>query len=57
MIVDLGTSQFCSTPKNFDAPKSFYQKPGFDVFRGDISQNWLIKNDATAIRIFQGNFD
>jgi len=38
--------------------KAFYEKLGFEVFGGDISQNWLIlKNGPHAIGLFQGMFD
>ena len=38
--------------------KSFYENLGFQVFGGDISQNWLImKNGNCTIGLFQGMFE
>jgi len=37
---------------------AFYEKLGFKIFVGDISQNWLIlKNGEHAIGLFQGMFE
>jgi hypothetical protein len=36
----------------------FYEKLGFEIFGGDISQNWLIlKNGDHVIGLFQGMFE
>ena len=44
--------------KDIKASKDFYEKFGFQVFHGDITQNWLIlKNDDTTIGLFQGMFE
>jgi hypothetical protein len=44
--------------KDIKASKAFYEKLGFKVFVGDISQNWLIlKNGEHAIGLFQGMFE
>ena len=44
--------------KDIEASKSFYEKLGFDVFGGDISQNWLIlKCGDHVIGLFQGMFE
>ena len=41
-----------------EASKTFYQKLGFTVFGGDITQNWLIlKNGDHIIGLFQGMFE
>ena len=38
--------------------EDFYEKLGFEVFGGDISQNWLIlKNGDHVIGLFQGMFE
>jgi len=38
--------------------KSFYEKLGFQVFGGDMSQNWLImKNENCIIGLFQSMFE
>ena len=44
--------------KDIEASKAFYEKLGFTVFHGDITQNWLIlKNGNTVIGLFQGMFE
>ena len=44
--------------KDIHASKDFYERLGFSVFAGDITQNWLImKSGAAAIGLFQGMFD
>ena len=44
--------------KDIQASKSFYENLGFQVFGGDMSQNWLImKNDSCIIGLFQGMFE
>jgi catechol 2,3-dioxygenase-like lactoylglutathione lyase family enzyme len=44
--------------KDIEASKEFYEKLGFKVFGGDITQNWLIlKNGEHVIGLFQGMFD
>jgi predicted lactoylglutathione lyase len=44
--------------KDIHASKAFYEKLGFKVFGGDISQNWLIlKNGDSIVGLFQGMFD
>jgi predicted enzyme related to lactoylglutathione lyase len=44
--------------KDIKASKAFYEKLGFKVFVGDISQNWLIlKNGEHVIGLFQGMFE
>jgi catechol 2,3-dioxygenase-like lactoylglutathione lyase family enzyme len=54
----LGTFSVSLAVKDIAASKSFYEKLGFEVFGGDISQNWLImKHGEHAIGLFQGMFD
>jgi lactoylglutathione lyase len=56
--MELGAFSVSLTVKDIKASKDFYEKLGFEVFVGDISQNWLVmKNGAHAIGLFQGMFD
>lgn len=55
----LGAFSISLTVKDIHASKAFYEKLGFSVFGGDITQNWLImKNgDDHIIGLFQGMFE
>lgn len=56
--MELGNFSISLTVKDIKASKAFYEKLGFKVFMGDISQNWLIlKNGLTVIGLFQGMFE
>lgn len=56
--MDLGAFSISLAVKDIDASKAFYEKFGFEVFGGDLSQNWLImKNEDTIIGLFQGMFE
>lgn len=56
--MQLGAFSISLAVKDIKASKDFYEKFGFQVFHGDITQNWLIlKNDDTTIGLFQGMFD
>ena len=56
--MELGAFSISLTVKDIEASKVFYEKLGFKVFGGDISQNWLIlKNGEHVIGLFQGMFD
>jgi len=56
--MQLGAFSISLTVKDIKASKDFYEKFGFQVFHGDITQNWLIlKNDDTTIGLFQGMFE
>lgn len=56
--MELGAFSISLSVKDIYASKAFYEKLGFKVFTGDISQNWLIlKNGDHVIGIFQGMFD
>lgn len=56
--MELGTFSVSLTVKDIQVSYEFYQKLGFTIFGGDISQNWVIlKNDRTVIGLFQGMFD
>lgn len=55
--MNLGTFSISLAVKDINASKAFYEKLGFQVFMGDISQNWLIlKNGDHVIGLFQGMF-
>jgi len=56
--MELGAFSISLAVKDIEASKAFYEKLGFKVFMGDISQNWLIlKNGEHTIGLFQGMFD
>ena len=56
--MELGAFSISLAVKDIEASKAFYEKLGFKVFHGDISQNWLIlKNGDTVIGLFQGMFE
>jgi catechol 2,3-dioxygenase-like lactoylglutathione lyase family enzyme len=56
--MQLGAFSISLAVKDIIASKTFYEKFGFKVFGGDISQNWLImKNGDTIIGLFQGMFE
>jgi predicted enzyme related to lactoylglutathione lyase len=56
--MELGAFSISLVVKDIKASKAFYEKLGFKVFMGDISQNWLIlKNGEHAIGLFQGMFE
>jgi len=56
--MELGAFSISLAVKDIKASKAFYEKLGFKVFVGDISQNWLIlKNGEYAIGLFQGMFE
>ena len=56
--MELGAFSISLAVKDIKASKEFYEKLGFKIFGGDISQNWLIlKNGEAVIGIFQGMFE
>jgi catechol 2,3-dioxygenase-like lactoylglutathione lyase family enzyme len=56
--MELGNFSISLAVKDIQASKDFYEKLGFQVFMGDISQNWLIlKNGDHVIGLFQGMFE
>jgi len=56
--MELGAFSVSLAVNDIEASKAFYEKLGFEVFAGDLSQNWLIlKNSAHVIGLFQGMFD
>ena len=56
--MELGAFSVSLAVKDIGASQSFYEKLGFEVFGGDISENWLImKNGDCVIGLFQGMFE
>jgi len=56
--MELGNFSISLAAKDIQASKTFYEKLGFEVFMGDISQNWLImRNGEHVIGLFQGMFE
>ena len=56
--MQLGAFSISLTVKDIAASLAFYQKLGFEIFGGDIAQNWLIlKNGDAIIGLFQGMFE
>jgi catechol 2,3-dioxygenase-like lactoylglutathione lyase family enzyme len=56
--MQLGAFSISLAVKDIEASKSFYEKFGFKVFAGDLSQNWLIlKNGDHVVGLFQGMFE
>ena len=51
----LGAFSVSLNVKDINKSKSFYENLGFQVFGGEINQNWLImKNENCIIGLFQG---
>ena len=56
--MELGAFSISLAVRDIKASKAFYEKLGFTVFGGDISQHWLIlKNGNHVIGLFQGMFE
>lgn len=56
--MELGAFSVSLNVKDLKTSKSFYEKLGFQVFGGDMAQNWLImKNGDHVIGLFQGMFE
>jgi lactoylglutathione lyase len=56
--MDLGAFSVSLSVKDIGLSKAFYEKLGFEVVMGDMSQNWLIlKNGEHVIGLFQGMFE
>lgn len=56
--MELGAFSISLAVKDIEASRTFYERLGFEVFGGDISQNWLIlKNGDHVIGLFQGMFE
>lgn len=56
--MNLGAFSVSLAVKDIKASKDFYEKLGFEVAGGDISQNWVIlRNNDHVIGLFQGMFE
>jgi catechol 2,3-dioxygenase-like lactoylglutathione lyase family enzyme len=56
--MELGAFSVSLAVQDIEASRDFYAKLGFEVFGGDITQNWLIlRNGDTVIGLFQGMFE
>ncbi|SOC24354.1 catechol 2,3-dioxygenase-like lactoylglutathione lyase family enzyme [Ureibacillus xyleni] len=56
--MELGAFSVSLNVKDIHQSKAFYEDLGFQVFGGDIAQNWLImKNEDSIIGLFQGMFE
>ncbi len=56
--MELGAFSISLAVKDIKASEAFYEKLGFEVFHGDIKQNYLImKNGDHVIGLFQGMFE
>jgi lactoylglutathione lyase len=54
----LGAFSVSLNVKDIHVSKEFYENLGFQVFGGEITQNWLImKNENCIIGLFQGMFE
>lgn len=54
----LGAFSVSLNVKDINVSKTFYENLGFQVFGGNITQNWLImKNEDCIIGLFQGMFE
>jgi lactoylglutathione lyase len=52
--MELGPFSMSLVVKDIETSKQFYEKLGFEIFAGDITQNWLImKNGDHTIGLFQ----
>ncbi len=56
--MELGAFSISLAVKDLVASKQFYVALGFEVFAGELSNNYLImKNKGTLIGLFQGMFE
>lgn len=56
--VELGAFSISLSVSDIAASSVFYEKLGFEVTGGDITQRWLVlKNGETVIGLFQGMFE
>ena len=53
--MQLGAFSISLAVANIEVSKAFYEKLGFQIYAGDLSQNWLImKNGESNVGLFQG---
>jgi len=56
--MELGNFSVSLAVKDLVLSRSFYEKLGFEIFGGDLSQGWLImKSPSCTIGLFQGMFE
>ena len=56
--MELGGFSISLAVKDIEVSRGFYEKLGFAVFVGDVSQKWLIlKNGNAVIGLFEGMFE
>ncbi|WHT48569.1 VOC family protein [Sporosarcina thermotolerans] len=56
--MELGAFSISLSVKDINKSKLFYESLGFQIFGGEIKQNWLImKNNNCIIGLFQGMFE
>lgn len=56
--MELGAFSVSLSVKNIERSKTFYEKLGFQVFMGNLEENWLIlKNGTCVLGLFQGMFE
>jgi lactoylglutathione lyase len=56
--MELGAFSISLTVKDIKASKAFYEKLGFKMFAGELSQNWaILKNGVHLVGLFQGMFE
>jgi catechol 2,3-dioxygenase-like lactoylglutathione lyase family enzyme len=56
--MELGAFSVSLAVQDIEASRDFYAKLGFEVFGGEITQNWLIlKNGQAVIGLFEGMFE
>ncbi len=56
--MELGAFSISLAVEDLGASRAFYEKFGFEVIGGDLSQNWqILRNGGHTIGIFQGMFE
>lgn len=56
--MELGAFSVSLAVSDIHVSKGFYENLGFEVFGGEIDENWLImKNGEATIGLFQGMFE
>ena len=56
--MELGAFSVSLAVKDIETSRAFYEKLGFEIVGGDITENWLIlRNGQHTIGLFQGMFD
>jgi lactoylglutathione lyase len=56
--MELGNFSVSLTVQDIEASRDFYEKLGFGLVAGEVSQGWLIlRNGTSVIGLFQGMFE